>query len=186
MPTVTAMEHNPVIKAFAARLARKGKAKGVILVAAMRKLLHLAYGVRTHQRPFDPHDAGARGERGAWARPVERWSRREKGGSWSRAAAGDAQRHIDTGWCKAVQVGGASARVRRAVQRVRVGKTRTVEGPSVPNVGGVDQVQHLARHEPHRTEYLSGLPDLTGCGPQPSGKPIYLDDRCILALFERY
>lgn len=61
MPTVTAMEHNPVIKAFAARLARKGKAKGVILVAAMRKLLHLAYGVLKHQRPFDPHYAGARG-----------------------------------------------------------------------------------------------------------------------------
>jgi transposase len=60
-PAVTAIQHNPVVKALAQRLARKGKPKGVIIVAAMRKLLHLAYGVLKHQRPFDPHYVGARG-----------------------------------------------------------------------------------------------------------------------------
>lgn len=60
-PALTAIRHNPVVKALAQRLESKGKLKQVILVAAMRKLLHLAYGVLKHKQPFDPHYAMAMG-----------------------------------------------------------------------------------------------------------------------------
>ena len=53
-PAITAIQHNPIIRAFAERLRAKGKSNKVIIAAAMRKLLHLAYGVLKHQRPFDP------------------------------------------------------------------------------------------------------------------------------------
>lgn len=53
-PALTALRHNPTLVAFGARLAAAGKHKMVIVAAAMRKLLHLAYGVLKHQRPFDP------------------------------------------------------------------------------------------------------------------------------------
>jgi transposase len=53
-PALTALRHNPVIKAFGLRLSAQGKSKMLIVGAAMRKLLHLAYGVLKSQRPFDP------------------------------------------------------------------------------------------------------------------------------------
>jgi len=53
-PALTAVRANPTLKAFAARLRAAGKAKMVVVAAVMRKLLHLAYGVLKHQRPFDP------------------------------------------------------------------------------------------------------------------------------------
>jgi transposase len=53
-PAITAMQHNPVVCELKARLAKRGKPFKVILGAAIRKLLHLAYGVLKHQRPFDP------------------------------------------------------------------------------------------------------------------------------------
>ena len=53
-PAITAIEHNPVVKQLAQRLAAKGKHKSVIRVAAMRKLMHLAYGVLKNNQPFDP------------------------------------------------------------------------------------------------------------------------------------
>lgn len=53
-PAITALQHNPVVQRMAQRLAARGKCKAVIRVAAMRKLLHLAYGVLKHQQPFDP------------------------------------------------------------------------------------------------------------------------------------
>ncbi len=55
MPAVVALRCNPVIQALAERLAQRGKCKMVILGAAMRKLLHLVYGVLKSGRPFDPH-----------------------------------------------------------------------------------------------------------------------------------
>lgn len=54
-PAITAMQHNPVIKEFAEQLQAKGKHNGVIRVAVMRKLMHLAYGVLKHRKPFDPN-----------------------------------------------------------------------------------------------------------------------------------
>lgn len=53
-PAITAITHNPCVKALAQRLQARGKSKQVIRGAAMRKLMHLAYGVLKHQTPFDP------------------------------------------------------------------------------------------------------------------------------------
>jgi transposase len=54
MPALVALRHNPVMQALQQRLQQAGKAKMVIVVAAMRKLLHLVYGVLKSGRPFDP------------------------------------------------------------------------------------------------------------------------------------
>ncbi len=54
-PAITALRFNPLIKAFGLRLSAQGKSKMLIIGAAMRKLLHLAYGVLKSQRPFDPN-----------------------------------------------------------------------------------------------------------------------------------
>jgi len=56
-PAIVAIQHNPVVKAFAERLRARGKPEKVIIVAAMRKLLHLAYGVLKNETPFDPNYA---------------------------------------------------------------------------------------------------------------------------------
>ncbi len=53
-PALSAIRFNPLVRALAERLAAKGKAKMVIVGAAMRKLLHLAYGVLKSRQPFDP------------------------------------------------------------------------------------------------------------------------------------
>ena len=45
MPAIVSLKFSPIIKDFAERLSRKGKAKMVIVIAAMRKLLHIIYGV---------------------------------------------------------------------------------------------------------------------------------------------
>jgi transposase len=54
MPAITVMSRNREFKAFAARLAERGKSYGVILGAVMRKLLHIIYGVVKHKAPYDP------------------------------------------------------------------------------------------------------------------------------------
>ncbi len=51
-PAMSAMRHNEVVKRFAERLLGQGKKKMVVLGAAMRKLLHLCYGVLHSGRPF--------------------------------------------------------------------------------------------------------------------------------------
>ena len=53
-PAITAIRFNPIVKEMADRLRARGKANKVIIGAAMRKLMHLAYGVLKHQTPFDP------------------------------------------------------------------------------------------------------------------------------------
>jgi transposase len=53
-PAITALRFNPFIKALGLRLSAQGKPKMLIIGAAMRKLLHLAYGVLKSKRPFDP------------------------------------------------------------------------------------------------------------------------------------
>ena len=54
MPALTAQRHNPVLYAFAQRLEANGKLPKQIVVAVMRKLLHLAYGILKSGHPFDP------------------------------------------------------------------------------------------------------------------------------------
>lgn len=53
-PALAAIRYNPIIKAQRNRLLAQGKPKMVAVGAAMRKLLHLAYGVLKHNQPFDP------------------------------------------------------------------------------------------------------------------------------------
>jgi transposase len=53
-PAITALRFNPLIKAFGLRLSVQGKSKMLIIGAAMRKLLHLAYGVLKSKQPFNP------------------------------------------------------------------------------------------------------------------------------------
>lgn len=54
MPALTAIQHNPVIKAFYTKLCARGKAKMVALAAAMKKLLLIARAVLIHKKPFNP------------------------------------------------------------------------------------------------------------------------------------
>jgi transposase len=52
-PAIVAIRHNPVIRAFAERLTERSKPKMQIVCAAMRKLLHLCYGVLKTGLAFD-------------------------------------------------------------------------------------------------------------------------------------
>jgi transposase len=54
MPAVAALQWNPTIRAFGDRLRERGKRPMEIIVAAMRKLLVLIFGVLKTGRPFDP------------------------------------------------------------------------------------------------------------------------------------
>lgn len=53
-PAIVASKHNPLIKALSQRLRERGKCAMVIIGAAMRKLIHIAYGVLKSGKPFDP------------------------------------------------------------------------------------------------------------------------------------
>ncbi len=57
LPAMSARRFNPLIAAFCERLLAKGKVKKQVIGAAMRKLLHLAYGVLKSGCPFDPNFA---------------------------------------------------------------------------------------------------------------------------------
>lgn len=54
LPAIVAMRYNPAVRALAERLRARGKRPMVIVGAAMRKLLHLIYGVLKSAKPFDP------------------------------------------------------------------------------------------------------------------------------------
>lgn len=51
MAALTAKRCDPELKAFALRLHQRGKAKMVVVVAVMRKLLHILYGIATSGQP---------------------------------------------------------------------------------------------------------------------------------------
>jgi transposase len=53
-PALTVLRCNGAIEALGQRLADRGKAKMVIIGAAMRKLLHICFGVLKNGAPFDP------------------------------------------------------------------------------------------------------------------------------------
>jgi transposase len=73
MAALTALQHNPIIRALGERLAAKGKDDKRAVVAAMRKLVRLIYGVLKQGQPFDPN-----------------WQNRDRaGGLGGRASAGD-------------------------------------------------------------------------------------------------
>jgi len=53
-PAISAMTHDPTLRAFAQRLKARGKASMAVICAVMRKLLHLCYALLKSGRPFDP------------------------------------------------------------------------------------------------------------------------------------
>lgn len=55
MPAIVARYHNPIIRTFCERLLERGKTKMQVVGAAMRKLLHMVYGILKSQKPFDPN-----------------------------------------------------------------------------------------------------------------------------------
>ncbi len=57
MPAIVAKRHNPVLSDFAQRLQARGVSGKRLIVAIMRKLLHLVYGILKSGKPFDPHFA---------------------------------------------------------------------------------------------------------------------------------
>lgn len=57
MPALSAWTHNPVIRVFCLRLKANGKNGKAIVCAAMRKLIHIAFGVLKSGKPFDPNYA---------------------------------------------------------------------------------------------------------------------------------
>lgn len=54
MAAVVAIQHNPEIRAMRDRLVSRGKTKMQALGAAMRKLVHQAFGVLKHQKEYSP------------------------------------------------------------------------------------------------------------------------------------
>lgn len=52
MAAVVAIQHNPLIRGQYERLLKRGKCKMLALIAAMRKLVHICFGVIKHQQPF--------------------------------------------------------------------------------------------------------------------------------------
>lgn len=55
MAALTALRHNPIIRALGERLKAKGKGGKRAVAAAMRKLVRLIYGVLKQGKPFDPN-----------------------------------------------------------------------------------------------------------------------------------
>ena len=56
-PAVAAARFNPDVRALYERLLANGKCKMSAIGAAMRKLLHICFGVLKHQRPYRPYGA---------------------------------------------------------------------------------------------------------------------------------
>lgn len=54
MPALVALRYNPVLIAMKQRLLANGKPKMAVVGAAMRKLVHIVYGVLKHRAPFNP------------------------------------------------------------------------------------------------------------------------------------
>ena len=54
LPAMVAKRHNPVVRSFCQRLAQHGKNKMQLVGAAMRKLIHIAFGVLKSGKLFNP------------------------------------------------------------------------------------------------------------------------------------
>jgi transposase len=55
MSAISAKHWNPIVRQFCTRLSQAGLNPMQIVAAAMRKLLHLAFGILKTGRPFDPN-----------------------------------------------------------------------------------------------------------------------------------
>jgi transposase len=57
MPAIVATKYNPDVQALYLRLLKAGKTKMAALGAAMRKLVHIAFGVYKNLTPYQPQNA---------------------------------------------------------------------------------------------------------------------------------
>ena len=57
MPTLTAVQRNPWLRAYYERLRARGKLGKVALIASMRKRLLAVHSVARTRQPFIPHIA---------------------------------------------------------------------------------------------------------------------------------
>lgn len=55
LPAMTAKRYNPIVRSFCQRLASHGKNKMQVIGAAMRKLIHIVFGVLKSGKRFDPN-----------------------------------------------------------------------------------------------------------------------------------
>jgi transposase len=55
MPAIVATKYNPIVHSFCVRLSESGLRPMEVIGAAMRKLLHLVFGILKTGRPFDPN-----------------------------------------------------------------------------------------------------------------------------------
>lgn len=55
MPAIVAKNTNPYLRPLVQRLEQRGHCQMSIVVAVMRKLLHLIFGILKSGQPFDPH-----------------------------------------------------------------------------------------------------------------------------------
>lgn len=55
MPAIVARKYNPIIRDFCAKLSQRKLPEMAIVAAAMRKLLHLVFGILKNQQFFDPY-----------------------------------------------------------------------------------------------------------------------------------
>ena len=55
LPAMTAKRYNPIVRSFCQRLASHGKNKMQVIGAAMRKLIHIVFGVLKSGKYFDPN-----------------------------------------------------------------------------------------------------------------------------------
>ncbi len=53
MPAIVVKRFNPNFQKFCQRLASKGKCPMVIIVALMRKLMHIFFGILKNNQPFN-------------------------------------------------------------------------------------------------------------------------------------
>ena len=53
-PAISAMRHNPQVRALSLRLKERGKCPMQVIGAAMRKLVHIAFGVLKNGERFKP------------------------------------------------------------------------------------------------------------------------------------
>lgn len=55
MPSLTAIQYNPLVRELYSRLKEKSKNGMIIACACMRKLVHIIFGVIKNKKPFDPN-----------------------------------------------------------------------------------------------------------------------------------
>lgn len=54
LPAIVAKKHNIAFKEFSNKMEKKGKKAKVIIVAIMRKLVHMIFGIIKHKKKFNP------------------------------------------------------------------------------------------------------------------------------------